>query len=414
MTILSPEERFLLHCLSVGEGRDTRRQVEEWLRLDLDWDAVVEASLRQQVAPLLYHSLQRMKIELPQQDLTGKLQQAYFCTAGDNTLLFTELAEILRSFHEAGIGVIVLKGAALAKSVYPNVAIRPMIDIDLLVRQADLQKSHDKLLEMGYESPTPVGIEGQQKLLHHLHPFVKPHKPVIEIHWALMPVYGPFKVDTDSLWQRAQPAQIAGVPAMTLGPEDLLLHLCLHCAYGHRFRDGLRSLCDIDRAIHYQAGDINWQQVCERAGRWGAAHSMYLMLRLSGDLLGTEVPPDVLDALKPEDLDPELIVLATNRILARREDGRVFHHRMLQLLGNKRFGDKVRVFLELAFPSREFLAREYSVSPDSKSIWRLYPLHWKNKLIKDYRIAWGLLRGDERTPGLAAEDNALLEWLESG
>ena len=202
---------------------------------------------------------------------------------------------------------------------------------------------------------------------------------------------------------------------MTLGPEDLLLHLCLHCAYTHRFRDGLRSLCDIDRTVRYWADDINWRQARERADRWGATHSMYMMLHLSHDLLGTEIPPDVLDALKPENLDPELVILATDRVLARRrEDDRVFHHGMLQLLGNKRFADKVRVVLELAFPSREFLAREYSVSPDSKSIWLLYPLHWKNKFVKDYRIAWGLLRGDERAPGLAAGDSALLEWLESG
>ena len=44
------------------------------------------------------------------------------------------LRATLRRFAEAGVPVIVLKGAALAALVYPSPALRPMRDLDLLVQ----------------------------------------------------------------------------------------------------------------------------------------------------------------------------------------------------------------------------------------------------------------------------------------
>ena len=47
------------------------------------------------------------------------------------------LAPLLARFAEAGIEVMPLKGAALQGTVYPQAGMRPMTDVDLLVRQPE-------------------------------------------------------------------------------------------------------------------------------------------------------------------------------------------------------------------------------------------------------------------------------------
>lgn len=58
-----------------------------------------------------------------------KLREDYYLSAVRNTLLYQELAKILATFNDAGLPVIVLKGAALAQEMYGNIALHPMTDI---------------------------------------------------------------------------------------------------------------------------------------------------------------------------------------------------------------------------------------------------------------------------------------------
>ena len=59
--------------------------------------------------------------------------QVYLASAHRNLRLFGELRQILRAFNAAGLSVIPLKGACLAEMIYGNIALRPMVDVDLLL-----------------------------------------------------------------------------------------------------------------------------------------------------------------------------------------------------------------------------------------------------------------------------------------
>jgi len=50
-----------------------------------------------------------------------------------NKRILQELGEILALFQPHNIPVIVLKGACLAHTVYQNIGLRVMLDLDLLV-----------------------------------------------------------------------------------------------------------------------------------------------------------------------------------------------------------------------------------------------------------------------------------------
>ncbi len=60
-----------------------------------------------------------------------------------NTNYFQELKSILDKFENASIEAIVLKGAALAAGIYPDLGLRPMKDLDLLVHKSQISDTTD-------------------------------------------------------------------------------------------------------------------------------------------------------------------------------------------------------------------------------------------------------------------------------
>jgi len=152
------------------------------------------------------------------------LQSAYYRNTASNTLLFGVVQKVLQACHRQGIAVIVLKGAALAETVYPHPAVRPMGDIDLLVRPEAVQAMDDALTALGYDFVD----HGRPKVFwrtQHYHltfqpPSASPLVLPIEVHWALGRASHPFYMDLDGLWQRSIPTTIAGLETRILAPED--------------------------------------------------------------------------------------------------------------------------------------------------------------------------------------------------
>src|SRR4051812_26165067 len=112
-------------------------------------DALVEEATRSGVAPLLYKSMEAMTCDRP---LSGEalqaLQDVYLHNALRNVTIWEELSAVLWTFQDAGVPVILLKGAHLAELVYGSPALRPMVDLDLLVRETDLVRAERCLGEL--------------------------------------------------------------------------------------------------------------------------------------------------------------------------------------------------------------------------------------------------------------------------
>jgi hypothetical protein len=103
-----------------------------------------------------------------------------------------------------------------------------------------------------------------------------------------------------------------------LAPEDLLLHLCLHESYHHRFDwSALRGLLDI-RTVLERHPEVDWQVLAERANAWGggAAGFVYATFRLARELLGAPVPDRALELLAHEPADDAIVELAQQNILS--------------------------------------------------------------------------------------------------
>ena len=116
----------------------------------MSWDQLCDATLRHGVGPLLYAELKERGADDIPAPLLHSLRGQYFANLARNILIYHELRAILELFWSEGLQAILLKGAALAGTVYPNIALRPMSDVDLLIRVHDLPWVQEMLTARGY------------------------------------------------------------------------------------------------------------------------------------------------------------------------------------------------------------------------------------------------------------------------
>ncbi len=125
-------------CLVLSERME---QVDWGAYTPQEWALFARMAEAEGVAPLIHYTFQGAGYPAGIPDETRQsLALAYYSTAAHNALLFRELERILAALAAgAEIPVIVLKGAALAQTVYPDPALRPMGDLDLLVHALTIE-----------------------------------------------------------------------------------------------------------------------------------------------------------------------------------------------------------------------------------------------------------------------------------
>ena len=77
----------------------------------VNWERFLQQAAMHAVAPLIYDTLRDDSDPLPPW-VKQELRTAYYQTAARNMLFYEELAAIIRTFNQASIPLILLKGAA--------------------------------------------------------------------------------------------------------------------------------------------------------------------------------------------------------------------------------------------------------------------------------------------------------------
>ncbi len=347
-----PKEDLLL--LSCARTDADIRRIKEILSSPLNWDYILVNAQRHGISSLLYRSLSSVENDtlVPEKALKN-LRGKYYATLAKNMQLYDELNKVLESYRNAGIDVIILKGAALAENVYGDIGLRSFEDIDILVREDDLQKAKRIIVAGGYTLDESISSEVfNEKYGCDLH-YVK--DIIIEIHWDIIrrKIYNLYTdIKIDELWKNARPAKIANTDALVLAPEDMLLHLCVHLSkHGY---NRLIWLCDISEVIgHY---DINWEHVLKNANKYRVKAYMYYSLQFASRLLGADVPGYILQELKPNNLQTKLFYSIHKNVLFPNKRN-ILYNPLLKLLLIDRTPDKLRFLGEYIF--RIFLANLY-------------------------------------------------------
>jgi hypothetical protein len=244
-----------------------------------NWEGVPAFAEAHGLVPLLYTHLQAAGVALPPR-AAQQLQGYYIQHAHAARVRAQVLADILARFRAAGVDVLVLKGAALAYLVYPQPALRPMRDIDLLVRAADVYRAYALLPEIGF-TPPPGAHYGLDPDHHHLTAIKRVAAGIsisVELHHALHlnePGRQPRRFEAFA--STAQPFMIGGSAAQTLGREETLWHIYRHTFCMPVLYEPLRLiwLADLIALVEAWADALDWERVRRQ---YGAAYRILPLL----------------------------------------------------------------------------------------------------------------------------------------
>lgn len=267
-----------------------------------EWNELVQAAVRERVAGALSSALAD---EACAPDAARHvLARELYRTSAFNVLLYRELARVLRA-NPTATPPVILKGGALATTVYDDIAHRPMSDLDLLVQREDLSTWRDRLLELGYELVSPEMADGLGETIHYQIALRggEHREVVIELHWSLVAGDGDWRApDVDWFWQQTRPwpglEDLSCPAALQLTPLASILYLSAHAMLQHGdARSRLIWLLDIHRVIERTGEDLDWDAVVEHACecRWDAAVAR--ALERSVEYFGTPVPQSAIAAL---------------------------------------------------------------------------------------------------------------------
>lgn len=294
---LRVEERLLL--LTAGSGANDAA-IRELAGGDIDWQRFLALAQVERAVPVVYPRLRALVADLMPGTVLDQMRRLALVSDFAMLHLETRLKESLRLLEPEHVRVMLLKGAALANSVYPGVRQRPMSDLDILVDPSNARLARRLMLAGGWRDIVGGIPEHVYERHHHLPPLcdARSAELQLEIHTALFPERQPFAFDARDLWDRARPLNPQFPGVFVPDPIHLLLHACLHFFWSHQGRFGVwRMIRDVDALT--RQGDLDWDAFAGAALSSRGATSCYWTLRIAELTAGVSAPPRVMEILRP-------------------------------------------------------------------------------------------------------------------
>jgi len=257
------------------------------------WAAAVDLASGHGLSPLLYHSLRaRDRLGLAPGGLADRLRDAHTEAVARHDVLARAALDGVSALANR-IPTVILKGPALAHTVYPSPHLRHYDDIDLLVHRANLDRARDILLDRGFQEAMPGARS-------HLPPMARitddGHQLWFEVHWSIA-IRGRLPEPREPrLWETVRPAEIWGREFLILAPEVMALHAANQCFYA--LTTGtlhLRHLVDTAYLLRSQPFDV--AALRELADECGGGSLVAAVAALSGGDERLPVSPRVRRAL---------------------------------------------------------------------------------------------------------------------
>ncbi len=306
-----------LLCAAVADTLPSERAAAvAQLRATLGDEATFALGQTNDVATLLAHSL----LEI---DSDASLSPLAVGTSGENSLpehwreahtqlqrrlsaYLTEMDRVAAALSQAGISMVALKNAGIARGIYPCPACCPMGDLDVLVEKKNFRQAHAIMLANDYhfefrspleEAELQAAEEGGGAEYWKILP--DGEKLWFELQWR--PVAGRWirpdqEPPAEVLMARSVP--ISGTAVRLLAPQDNLLQVALHTAKHTYVRaPGYRLHTDVDRIVRRQP--IDWDSFVAQVKALQVKTAVYFSLAIPRALFHTPIPDEVLESLRP-------------------------------------------------------------------------------------------------------------------
>jgi hypothetical protein len=270
--------RFLLHS-------DPEQAIAAWRAWRPGWDPDAPTSEQYRLYPLM---AERVAALIPGEPKLGMLQGVRLQSAVQTLLILDQLEDVLATLDGIGIDGVVLKGAALALSVYDHLAQRPFHDLDVFVDPRRHAEAISALRGQGWILRRGDFTGNQAVMLDRAGVSLDLHRK----HSRELVVTGsPFSAWDNIETVTARRPLRSGRTIRILAPADALLHTIVH---GTQYQGSvpLRWVVDAHRLV--VSGDLDWERVTRLAELFQVGAVVHDSLVFLRDTTGTSLPDDVL------------------------------------------------------------------------------------------------------------------------
>ena len=185
---------------------------------DAPWEAYVDWAISQGLAPLAAYNLEyRLAGAEAPEWARDRLLSVYQGSVNDNVMKLVNFKRAVEGLQ--GRRVVLLGGASFAEALYPHVAFRPVLEIQLLLHPGDRDALLAQLAESHFKStgsvdgPQTVLSDGRTELILSTH------------------LLGPSRMpQQEAMFNRLLPMRVYGPSVFRLDLEDAILALCLEQA----------------------------------------------------------------------------------------------------------------------------------------------------------------------------------------
>lgn len=278
------------------------------------------------------------------------LLERYTRVSRQNERALAQFASVAAAFKQHRIEFLLLKGADLISRLYGARGLRPIADVDLLVRTRDLPVIDHVLITLGYHP----AIDGNPA-------YSLPDGLTLDLVTTVWYLDEPEALER--LWQRAITRPIGTQRVSVMSAEDLLIYLT---AYTVVHRAALSPRFANDLALLTQKEHLNWGFVVAEA----TAHALRAPLRHGLSYARArqglcQIPDAVLRHLAPQGLGEGLVGFLLRKVVTERF---VYGTGFFLLFVTRPGAKKWRWLSRAFFPSSTFLRYRYGTRGASRPI----------------------------------------------
>ena len=251
-----------------------------------DWDELIQDIAQEGVLPYIAFQLIQRDEAMPSR-VYQALKKELLLGEAEKLSDDLELELIFASAQEKNLSGLVIKGEALARSLYPTAACRPTGDYDLLIRPRDLAAFQLLLSDLGYQGGKYAGkhILAEQTWICQAE--VRGRTYQVDLHWDIANQrFFRRRLPLPALWADAQSISLASGQIATPSHPHALLIACVHLAAatpGHRLQ--LKWLLDIHLLLDGLISP-HWDRLVGQARTWKLLDVLVFFCLLARKTLG--------------------------------------------------------------------------------------------------------------------------------
>ena len=334
-----PEIELILSCARTHIDSATAERIETLVKQDINWEYLFRIANWHGVMPLLYWSLKNTCPESIPQAQLDYLRKVFQANSYRNLVLTQQLLQLLDLLKKHEINVLPFKGPLLATSIYGNLSLRRISDLDILVHQQDFEKAAELLVAQGYEYWLEAKVQWECHLVKN------DGISNIDLHCDIVPKHLSCAISDNYWWDNLESFTLAGTVVPNLSPEAWFLIISLN---GNKeCWKSLNRICDVAEVIRAYP-NMDWNEILQQAKDLGFRRLIFVAIILAKNLLKAPVPELVWQQALSDTAATNIATQISQQIFVESNERIIEVHRTLfHIRTRERPQDKVRVFIDL-------------------------------------------------------------------